>query len=85
MLGVVCASLCIGEEAFRKRSADYQALLERCVLIKYFLYSFIHSFIHCGGYRGQVMNAEMMSNVVDIELIQDGIKYSLKVSPTDMQ
>ena len=32
--------------------------------------------------RGQVMNAEMMSNVVDIELIQDGIKYSLKVSLT---
>lgn len=29
MLGVVSAALCIGEEAFRKRFADYQALLER--------------------------------------------------------
>uniref|UniRef100_A0A1X7VP53 Uncharacterized protein n=1 Tax=Amphimedon queenslandica TaxID=400682 RepID=A0A1X7VP53_AMPQE len=58
MLGVVCGSLCIAEEAFRKRFADYQALLE----------------------RGQVMNAEMISNVVDIELISDSIKYSLKVS-----
>lgn len=58
MLGVICASLCISEEAFRKRFADYQALLE----------------------RGQVMNAEMISNVVDIELIQEGILYSLKVS-----
>jgi biotin carboxylase/biotin carboxyl carrier protein len=58
MLGVICGSLCIAEEAFRNRFADYQALLE----------------------RGQVMNAEMISNVVDIELINEGIKYSLKVS-----
>lgn len=26
------------------------------------------------------MNAEMISNVVDIELINDGTKYSLKVT-----
>ena len=26
------------------------------------------------------MNAEMMSNVVDVELIYEGIRYSLKVS-----
>lgn len=31
MLGVICGSLCIAEEAFRKRYADYQALLERLV------------------------------------------------------
>ena len=35
------------------------------------------SFSHC---RGQVLNAEMISNVVDVELILDGIKYSVKVS-----
>lgn len=29
MLGVICGSLCISEDAFRKRFADYQALLER--------------------------------------------------------
>jgi len=29
ILGVICGSLCISEEAFRKRFADYQALLER--------------------------------------------------------
>lgn len=29
--------------------------------------------------RGQVMNAEMLSNVVDVELISEGLKYSLKV------
>ena len=29
--------------------------------------------------RGQVMNAEMLSNVVDVELISEGVKYSLKV------
>jgi hypothetical protein len=28
------------------------------------------------------MNAEMISNVVDIELINEGIKYSLKVLPS---
>ena len=26
------------------------------------------------------MNAEMMSNVIDVELIQDSIKYALKVA-----
>ena len=26
------------------------------------------------------MNAEMMSNVVDVELIYEGVRYSLKVS-----
>ena len=30
--------------------------------------------------RGQVMNAELLSNVVDVELIYSGIKYSLKAS-----
>ena len=25
------------------------------------------------------MNAEMLSNVVDVDLIRDGVKYSLKV------
>ena len=34
----------------------------------------------CVCFRGQVMNAEMMSNVVDVELIYEGIRYSLKVS-----
>ena len=29
MLGVVCGSMCIAEEAFRKRFADYQVLLEK--------------------------------------------------------
>ncbi|KAL5475565.1 hypothetical protein EMCRGX_G025395 [Ephydatia muelleri] len=58
MLGVVCGSMCISEEAFRKRFADYQVLLE----------------------KGQVMNAEMLSNVVDVELIHAGTKYTLKVS-----
>ena len=29
MLGVICGSVCIAEVAFRKRFADYQALLER--------------------------------------------------------
>ena len=31
-------------------------------------------------HRGQVMNAEMMSNVVDVEFIYEGSRYSLKVS-----
>ena len=31
ILGVICGSLCIAQEAFRKRFADYQALLERWV------------------------------------------------------
>ena len=35
------------------------------------------SFHQC---RGQVLNAEMMSNIVDVELILEGIKYSLKVA-----
>lgn len=26
------------------------------------------------------MNAEMMANVVDVDLISDGVRYSLKVS-----
>ena len=30
--------------------------------------------------RGQVMNAELLSNVVDVELIYSGVKYILKVS-----
>ena len=30
--------------------------------------------------RGQVMNAEMLSNVVDVEVIYEGIRYPLKVS-----
>ena len=30
--------------------------------------------------RGQVLNAEMISNLVDVELILEGIKYSVKVS-----
>ena len=30
--------------------------------------------------RGQVMNAELLSNVVDVELIYSGVKYSLKAS-----
>ena len=29
ILGVICGALCISEVAFRKRFADYQALLER--------------------------------------------------------
>ena len=29
VLGVICGSLCIAEQAFRKRFADYQAHLER--------------------------------------------------------
>ena len=58
ILGVICGSLCIAEQAFRKRFADYQAHLE----------------------RGQVLNAEMISNQVDVELILEGIKYSVKVS-----
>lgn len=29
MLGVICGALCISEVAFRKRFAEYQALLER--------------------------------------------------------
>ena len=29
VLGVICGSLCISEQAFRKRFADYQAHLER--------------------------------------------------------
>lgn len=28
------------------------------------------------------MNAEMLSNVVDVELISEGVKYSLKVQRT---
>ena len=31
-------------------------------------------------FRGQVLNAEMISNLVDVELILDGIKYSVKVA-----
>jgi biotin carboxylase len=58
MLGVICGALCVAEVAFRKRFADYQALLE----------------------RGQIMNAEMLSNKVDVDLISDSIKYSLEVS-----
>ena len=58
ILGVICATLCIAESAFKKRFADYQALLE----------------------RGQVMNAELLSNVVDVELIYSGVKYSLRAS-----
>ena len=34
------------------------------------------------NFRGQVMNAEMLSNVVDVELISEGVKYSLKVQRT---
>ena len=30
-------------------------------------------------FRGQVMNAEMLSNVVDVELLYEGVKYVLKV------
>ena len=30
--------------------------------------------------RGQIMNAEMLSNKVDVDLISDSIKYSLEVS-----
>ena len=30
--------------------------------------------------RGQVMNAEMLSNTVDVEMICDHVKYSLTVS-----
>ena len=33
-------------------------------------------------FRGQVMNAEMLSNVVDVELLYEGIKYVLKVPPS---
>ncbi|XP_064397695.1 acetyl-CoA carboxylase-like isoform X2 [Halichondria panicea] len=58
ILGVICATLCIAEGAFKKRFADYQILLE----------------------RGQVMNAELLSNVVDVELIYSGVKYTLKAS-----
>ncbi len=58
ILGVICATLCIAEGAFKKRFADYQVLLE----------------------RGQVMNAELLSNVVDVELIYSGVKYTLKAS-----
>ncbi len=58
ILGVICATLCIAESAFKKRFADYQVLLE----------------------RGQVMNAELLSNVVDVELIYSGFKYSLRAS-----
>lgn len=31
--GVICGSLCIADEAIRKRFADYQAYLERCVCV----------------------------------------------------
>ena len=31
--GIICGSLCIADEAIRKRFADYQAYLERCVYV----------------------------------------------------
>ena len=75
MLGVICGSLCIAEEAFRKRFADYQAYLERCPLLVINMFITLY-------YRGQVMNAEMIANLVDVELIYEETKYSLKVNLT---
>ena len=94
ILGVICGSLCIAQEAFRKRFADYQVLLERCVCVcdllghfhggiyKHTLLLLLLSPSFLSYFRGQVMNAEMLSNVVDVELISEGVKYSLKVQRT---
>ena len=43
-------------------------------------YCVIRCYYHDDNCRGQVMNAEMLSNTVDVELICDHMKYSLTVS-----
>ena len=45
-----------------------------CLLFAHFVYICLLSF------RGQTMNAEMIANIVDVELVYEGIKYTTSVS-----